>query len=116
MMFSDTDIQQIKSHGLTLETINKQIDNFKSGFPYANIVKPATTEDGVIVCSDDMAEKYINIYDEFAKNHKIVKFVPASGAATRMFKDLFDLSPQAHETKQQTKLYPILINSRSGTI
>lgn len=104
MMFSDTDIQQIKSHGLTLETVNKQIDNFKSGFPYANIVKPATTEDGVIVCYDDMVEKYINIYDEFAKNHKIVKFVPASGAATRMFKDLFDFiaTGNRNETTDKT--------------
>lgn len=104
MMFSDTDIQQIKSHGLALETVNKQIDNFKSGFPYANIVKPATTTDGVVVCSDDMVEKYINIYDEFAKNHKIVKFVPASGAATRMFKDLFDFvaSGNRNETTDKT--------------
>jgi len=89
-MFSDKDIQQIKSHGLNVNDVNHQIEMFKKGFPYTNIVKPASDTDGILVCSDNDCQKYSSVYDEYAKNHKIVKFVPASGAATRMFKDLFD--------------------------
>ena len=89
-MFSDRDIEQIKSHGLSTDDVNHQIDNFKTGFPYADIVKPAGDNDGILVLDDDDCQKYTDIYEEYSKNHKIVKFVPASGAATRMFKDLFD--------------------------
>lgn len=89
-MFSYRDIQQIKSHGLDVDIVNHQLELFAKGFPYADIVKPASDNDGILVINDSDAQKYTNIYDEYSKNHKIMKFVPASGAATRMFKDLFD--------------------------
>lgn len=90
MIFSDKDVKQIKNHGLTLDSVNHQVDIFNNGFPKMNIVKPATNGDGVMQVNDSDCQKYIALYDEYAKTHKIVKFVPASGAATRMFKDLFD--------------------------
>ncbi len=90
MNFSEQDIKQIQNHGLTIENVNNQIQKFKSGFSFINIVKPASVTDGIIECGNEEAEKYISMYDEYAKNKKILKFVPASGAATRMFKDLFD--------------------------
>ena len=104
MNFSQQDIEQIKNHGLDLDEVNNQIEKFKSGFPYVNIVKPATTNDGVIECDETNCEKYIKKYDEYAKSHNILKFVPASGAATRMFKDLFDFisSGTPNKTSQQT--------------
>jgi hypothetical protein len=90
MTFSDKDIKQIKSHGLSLDIVNKQIEKFKTGFPFLNIVKPASSADGVKQISPEYFQKYIDIYDKYQQTHNIVKFVPASGAATRMFKDLFD--------------------------
>ena len=90
MSFSLKDISQIKHHGLTVDTVNKQIEKFKTGFPFVDIVKPASSADGVKHLSDSDCQKYIDIYNEYQQSHKIVKFVPASGAATRMFKDLFD--------------------------
>ena len=104
MNFSQQDIEQIKNHGLDLDEVNNQIEKFKSGFPYVNIVKPATTNDGVIECDETNCEKYIKKYDEYAKSHNILKFVPASGAATRMFKALFDFisSKTPNKTSQQT--------------
>ncbi len=90
MTFSDKDIKQIKSHGLSLDIVNKQIEKFKTGFPFLNIVKPASSADGVKQISPEYFQKYIDIYDKYQQTHDIVKFVPASGAATRMFKDLFD--------------------------
>ena len=90
MNFSAQDINQIESHGLTLDDVNKQIERFKNGFPFVDIVRPASEGDGVWEISGADCQKYIDIYNEYQKSHKIVKFVPASGAATRMFKGLFD--------------------------
>ena len=91
-MFSYDEVHQIKSHGLKIEDVNHQLEMFARGFPYVNIVKPASDNDGIFVIDDANCQQYINAYDAYAQNHKIVKFVPASGAATRMFKDLFDFA------------------------
>jgi len=90
MTFSNNDLQQIKSHGLSIDDINQQLQDFKTGFPFCDIVKPAVVGDGIMVIDDDKYNEMANAYEDYAKIHKIVKFVPASGAATRMFKDLFD--------------------------
>ena len=90
MIFSDKDVKQIKNHGLTLDSVNQQVEIFNAGITPLNIVKPATTGDGVMQCNDSDCQKYIALYEEYVKLHRVVKFVPASGAATRMFKDLFD--------------------------
>lgn len=85
--FSPCDIEQITQHGLQINNINQQLSDFQNGFPYANIIAPATIGNGVLPMLDKTySEYYISNRDRF----KIVKFVPASGAATRMFKDLFE--------------------------
>lgn len=89
MNFSESDIDQINQHDLTPEQIEKQIENFQSGFPYADVIRPATIDDGIIELNDAARAKYIAIYDSVRDTKQITKFVPASGAATRMFKDLF---------------------------
>lgn len=85
--FSQSDIEQIEKHGLTQGAINQQLDDFVAGFPFADIVAPATVNNGVQEISDSV---FSDFYDAHADEYKIVKFVPASGAATRMFKDLFE--------------------------
>ena len=88
MNFSDKDLKQIHEHGLTVDAVNQQLDDFKNGFPYIDIVKPVTHDDGVFPADNMVYDYMVNSYSDYAKTHKIVKFVPASGAATRMFKDL----------------------------
>ena len=90
MNFTDKDLQQITNHGLTVAQIEKQLDNFASGFPYSNIVRPATIGDGIYEYNAPEIESFINLYDAERNNIRITKFVPASGAATRMFRDLFE--------------------------
>lgn len=87
--FSETDIAQIHNHGLDIDTVLTQLHNFETGFPYANIDRPALGNDGIIIPDENMAKNAIEKYDQYRKTHQIVKFVPASGAATRMFKDLY---------------------------
>ena len=89
-MFTKEDLQQIEQHGLTQAQVEQQIENFRKGFPYLNIVRAAAAGDGVLVMSDEEIAKAEARYDEAVANIKVVKFVPASGAATRMFKELFE--------------------------
>lgn len=88
--FSTPDTEQIKSHGLTPDIVAQQLADFVRGFPYANITRPATVGDGITELSDPDIARYTEKYIAAQKTKKIVKFVPASGAATRMFRDLFE--------------------------
>ncbi len=87
--FSEQDLRQIREHGLTLEAVERQIENFKRGFPYLKVVKAASPGEGVVVPSADEAAAAAARYEGALSQKRVVKFVPASGAATRMFKELF---------------------------
>jgi hypothetical protein len=88
-MFSPKDLHQISSQGIGIQEIETQIENFKKGFPFLHIEKAATVGDGIVRLSADNLNWHIDAYNKALADKKIVKFVPASGAATRMFKDLF---------------------------
>ncbi len=79
---------QIDARGISAETFETQLKNFETGFPYLTIEAAATPAKGIKVLSEDEQAKYIAAADAFDGN--VCKFVPASGAATRMFKDLFE--------------------------
>ena len=91
--FSENDLQQIASMGLTPEKVLQQIENFRKGFPKSKLLDAATVDNGGIIrMSDDDIRRYSTAYKKLASGKKILKFVPASGAATRMFKDLYAFS------------------------
>ena len=80
------DFEQIKNKGIENLLIEKQIKQFISGIPSINIVLPATIENsGVKKLSTESLNHYIDIYNNSKNALSITKFVPASGAATRMF-------------------------------
>ncbi|MFI3327648.1 MAG: DUF4301 family protein [Rikenellaceae bacterium] len=89
-MFSKVDLEQIAAHGLSVEQVERQIASFKSGFPSLNIARAAKVGDGIVAMSDEEVASGSESYKAKAKELKVVKFVPASGAATRMFKELFE--------------------------
>ena len=92
-MFTEQDLQQFASMGLTPETVQNQIENFRNGFPKTELIDAAKVENGGIIrMSDSDIEHYSSAYKTLGKNKKILKFVPASGAATRMFKELYEFS------------------------
>ena len=87
-MFSPTDQQQILERGASLSQVKEQIEHFKNGFPWMKIVGPATPQRGIKVLDSEAQEAAVAYYqkaDVYGKS----KFVPASGAASRMFKDMF---------------------------
>ncbi|MBR2961486.1 MAG: DUF4301 family protein [Alistipes sp.] len=89
-MFTQKDVEQICQHGLTVEAVENQIENFRRGFPSLNVVAAASPNDGIKVLSDEELKHYIAAYEGVVDDLSVVKFVPASGAATRMFKELFE--------------------------
>ncbi len=89
-MFTQQDLQQIAGHGLTPEQIETQLENFRRGFPFLNVVRAASPGDGVTVVDPAEADAAAARYEAAAARLGVVKFVPASGAATRMFKELFE--------------------------
>ncbi len=89
-MFTEKDLHQIEQHGLTREAVERQIENFRRGFPFLKVVRAASPGDGVVVVDDAAADAAQARYEQAAHGLSVVKFVPASGAATRMFKELFE--------------------------
>ncbi len=88
-MFGPQDLKQIEAHGLTPEKVEEQIGCFVSGFPFLNVKSAASVGNGIVGLCDAETMKYREIYASACRSAVVAKFVPASGAATRMFKDLF---------------------------
>ncbi|MCC5921118.1 MAG: DUF4301 family protein [Cyclobacteriaceae bacterium] len=80
---------EFENLGYDPDLISDQIEKFRNGFPAAPIVKAATIGDGIFKATDEAKKKYISYYEEKCQEITISKFIPASGAATRMFKHLF---------------------------
>jgi hypothetical protein len=88
-MFSSEDIKQLRSLGIEQSVAEQQIDNFKKGFSFLKTTAPATAGKGIVKLKDDKVKAYINRFDKFEGT--LLKFTPASGAASRMFKSLFEV-------------------------
>ncbi len=88
-MFTRNDLKQFEKKGIKEETVKQQIKNFINGFPFINLCRPAIINDGIVKLNIDEIEFYLNKYIQ-ASNISTIKFVPASGAASRMFKFLFE--------------------------
>ncbi|RED25473.1 NadR type nicotinamide-nucleotide adenylyltransferase [Flavobacterium cutihirudinis] len=85
---SSADFVQIYNQGIPFESILKQLEIFKNGIAKSNLLSPATISNGILSLSESDFEEKASFFDNQKENLKIKKFVPASGAATRMFKFL----------------------------
>lgn len=88
-MFNQKDLQQIRSKGIHIDEINQQIKHFNQGFPPSDITMPATCGKGVMALTEGDELHYLDVFLDNAPDFPMCRFIPASGAATRMFKDLY---------------------------
>jgi hypothetical protein len=89
-MLSEQDLKQIAARGITEEQVNHQLGQFKTGFPFLKLEAAAAIGKGIEAPTEEERAKCIEVWNQYKQEgHKIVKFVPASGAASRMFKDMF---------------------------
>ena len=97
--FTPQDLEQLQTHGISVEKAEEQLAHFRHGFPQLDIIAPASTKKGILAPKRAEQEKYIEAWQNYlAEGHKILKFVPASGAASRMFKNLFQYLEDGIET------------------
>lgn len=105
MIFTESDIKQIESKGLTLQDVESQLLLLKSGIPFANIAAAATTEHGIVELNNEIVSNAVTTFEAQKNNLSLIKFVPASGAATRMFKFLFKFVKEYNPNKESINSY-----------
>ncbi len=89
-MISKADQALLSKKGISAEQVAEQLKTFKTGFPFLKIEAAATIGKGVLAPTQQEIDGYLKVWDNYcAEGNAILKFVPASGAASRMFKDLF---------------------------
>lgn len=83
--FSKKELAIIEEKGISLSTISQQFEYFKNGIPKINLDRPATVGDGILALTETEAKNFAHLFDAKKDTLKLKKFVPASGAASRMF-------------------------------
>ncbi len=104
-MLTKNDLQQIDSYGLHPDLIKKQLDTFVRGIPFANVVTAASIGNGIEVISEKNHQKLVDLFEKKKDDLDLVKFVPASGAATRMFKFLHFFLEDFNPESEKLRLY-----------
>jgi hypothetical protein len=90
-MITPQDQEQLKAKGISEAQIAAQLSCFEKGFPFLKLSAAASIEKGILRPDKDEEDKLLSVWDSYLnKGKKVVKFVPASGAASRMFKNLFE--------------------------
>ncbi|MCQ2219006.1 MAG: DUF4301 family protein [Paludibacteraceae bacterium] len=90
-MLTREDMDCLSKKGISEELLEEQLSHFRDGFPYLTVCSPATLGNGIARMDDTVKANCKKAWNNYlAKNVSVVKFVPASGAASRMFKSLFE--------------------------
>ena len=91
MLLTNEDKELLKKKGISENQIEVQLKNFEQGFPFLKLRAAASVGNGIIAPKGAEVEKYVKVWNDYkAEGHSITKFVPASGAASRMFKNMFE--------------------------
>jgi hypothetical protein len=87
--WSVEDRKQISSHGLTVEEVERQLAIFRHGVPPVHLNRPCRTGDGIVVIPETGYPTLLAAHEEARRTVRLMKFVPASGAASRMFREWY---------------------------
>ena len=89
-MLTQQDLKQLAQKGISEQQIETQLGQFKTGFPFLKLEGAAAIGNGIVAPNDAERKHFVDAWQKYkAQGKKVVKFVPASGAASRMFKDMF---------------------------
>lgn len=114
-MNTNSNQDSIQKKGITLEKFNLQLERFKIGFPFLQLAAAASVDKGILVVAPQQEQYYLDQWEAYktSPKHRVVKFVPASGAASRMFKDLFEFMGASYDeptTKFEKIFFEQLVN------
>lgn len=102
-MFREKDTKQLREKGIEIRDAEKQIGYLKKGFPFKRLAKAATIDQGIRKLTDKQLAECLESFVK-ASNLKRLKFIPASGAATRMFKALFEFDELFLQSNYDSKI------------
>ena len=88
-MNNEKDLQQLAERNVSEDQVNQQIAQLKRGTKYVQLMRPATLGDGILRLNETQVQEMTAGFEADKEFYQFTKFVPASGAASRMFKDLF---------------------------
>jgi hypothetical protein len=88
-VFSDEDLKAIVERGNDVQEVLRQLETFRRGTKPLRIIKPARVGDGIVQIPSEEREALVSLHDQAAERGRMLKFVPASGVASRMFKDWY---------------------------
>lgn len=90
-MLQPSDLDTLHERGSSEMQVMQQLQSFAKGFPFLHIISPAAPDQGIVVLAPNELDPYLVAWNNYLNTTaSILKFVPASGAASRMFKDLFE--------------------------
>ena len=98
--FTQRDIRQIEEKGISRKKVEDQIRTFMEGIPFVNLYAPALIGEGILKISPKQEKAHIQRFEDARPSLSLIKFVPASGAATRMFKALFSFLDEFEPGKE----------------
>ena len=105
-MFTQKDLAQLTSRNIEPARVEEQLEAFRTGFPYLTIDRAAVVADGIVKLDPEKAVELAAMYGKSVCRLTVEKFVPASGAASRMFKDLYEY---VGENKASTMIETVLL-------
>jgi hypothetical protein len=97
-IFNEEDLIDIRSRGIAPEKVLEQVEKFRKGFPFAKLIRPCIIGDGIRLLEDSDIERLHGSFEKAESSGRIIKFVPASGAASRMFKLLSSFNHRLEKT------------------
>ena len=99
IMLTEKDLQQLSERNIAENQVIQQVAYLKRGTKYVRLMRPATLGDGIVGIDEERKDMMTAVFDADKEFYQFTKFVPASGAASRMFKDLFAFADSGEETK-----------------
>jgi hypothetical protein len=103
--FSEIDVLQIEEKGLSTQEVERQIQIFERGNIKVDIQQAATVGNGIFAYSIEEQKKFIQTFEDHKDQLSLLKFVPASGAATRMFKAFHNFANEFDPEQQSLREY-----------
>lgn len=98
IMFTENDLKQIAARGISEEQVRQQLEQIAEGFPFLKLEAAASVQKGIVAPDEEERNAYVKAWQEYKdEGHTIVKFVPASGAASRMFKNMFSFVDASYD-------------------
>jgi len=104
-LFSESDLKYLQKKGISKDKIRDQLDTFRAGIPFVKLEKAAVIGDGISKFSQSEEEALVFEYDNLKSGLSLLKFVPASGAASRMFKSLFNFLDAYNPSEEKLEAY-----------